>query len=183
MTAPSLARNVRLRQWRDSDREPFAILNADPEVTRFFARPLTPGESFALLEKSRAAIAARGWGHWAVEVDGKFAGLAGLAEETFAAAFTPCVEIGWRLLPEYWGQGVAYAAARQAEAYAFRELKVPELFTYTAALNLRSQRLVQRLAFVRDLSGDFMHPRMPVGHPFRPHVLYRKTIDIYGQVS
>jgi RimJ/RimL family protein N-acetyltransferase len=171
---------VVLRQWRESDRLPFAEMNADPKVMRFFPRPLTAEESAAAQDKYFAAITERGWNHWAVEVEGKFAGLTGLAEATFPAPFTPCIEIGWRFRPEYWGRGIAYAAARQAEAYAFRELRLPELFTFTAVLNLPSQRLMERLGFRRDLKGDFLHPRVPEGHPIRPHVLYRKRAEEYS---
>ncbi len=30
-----------LRRWHESDRPPFAALNADPEVMRYFLKPLT----------------------------------------------------------------------------------------------------------------------------------------------
>src|SRR5439155_19852428 len=50
-----------LRQWREADLEPFAELNADPEVMRYFPAPLTRAESDAHAERSRARIAERGW--------------------------------------------------------------------------------------------------------------------------
>jgi RimJ/RimL family protein N-acetyltransferase len=166
--------SVKLRQWRDSDLAPLSEMNADPEVMRFFPAPLRRDESKAFLLRQRAAIDREGWGLWAVDVNGAFAGLTGLSTPSFSAHFTPCVEIGWRLRREFWGRGVAYAAARQAEAAAFRELDLAELLSWTATVNLRSIKLMERLGFTRDPREDFLHPKIPANHPLQAHVLYRK---------
>lgn len=166
---------IQLRQWRDSDQEPFAAMNADPEVMRYFARTLTAEESRQAMLRFRQGIEERGWGLWAVEVDGQFAGFTGLAEPKFSAHFTPCVEIGWRLRREYWGQGIAFAAAQQAADYAFSTLRLDELVSFTTESNARSRRLMERLGFTHDLHGDFFHPLLEDNHPLRHHVLYRKT--------
>ena len=167
-------RRVVLRQWQESDLEPFAAMNADPEVMHYFPKPLTREESAASMDRSRARIEERGWGWWALEVDGVFAGFTGLAEPKFKAHFTPCVEIGWRLRREYWGQGIAFEAAQQAIKYAFSELKLSELVSFTAAVNLRSRRLMERLGFSHDPCDDFDHPEIAEGHWLRGHVLYKK---------
>ena len=85
----------------------------------------------------------------------------------------PCTEIGWRLRPEFWGRRLAYRAALQALQFGFQTLKLREIVSFTAAINLRSRKLMERLNFQRDLAGDFEHPSILVGHPIRPHVLYR----------
>ena len=123
----------------------------------------------------RNGIDQRGWGLWAVEVDGVFAGFTGLAEPSLKAHFTPCVEIGWRLRREFWGRGIAYSAARAAERFAFQKLKLPELVSFTAAINVRSRRLMERLGFSRKESDDFAHPAITEDSDLRPHVLYRKS--------
>ncbi len=169
-----MGERVILRQWVDADLGPFAEMNADPEVMRFLLKPLSLEESRALFERLRGMIDRRGWGLWAVEVDGALAGATGLWEPTFKAHFTPCVEIGWRLRREYWGRGIAHAAALQAEAYAFGALRLDELVSLTAEVNARSRRLMERLGFSRDPGDDFMHPMIGEGHPLRRHVLYRK---------
>lgn len=110
--------SVELRQWEDSDLEPFAAMNADPEVMTYFIAPLTEEESSKALNILRRLIDEQGWGLWAVEVDGEFAGFTGLARPSFSAHFTPCVEIGWRFQRKFWGRSIAFAAARKAEAYA-----------------------------------------------------------------
>ena len=164
---------VLLRQWLDSDLVPYAAMNADPEVMRFFPASLTAEESAESMERLRRAIAKRGWGLWVVEVDGDFAGFTGLNEPTFAAPFMPCTEIGWRLRREFWGRGIAIRAAREALAFGFHHLHLAEIVSFTAATNVRSWRLMERLGFRRDVDGDFDHPALPEGHPLRRHVLYR----------
>lgn len=165
---------VRLRQWRDSDLGGYAEMNADPEVMRHFPRPLTFSESKRFLERSRALIEERGWGFWAVDVEGAFAGFVGLARPSFTAHFTPAVEIAWRLRREYWGRGIAFRASRMAEDYAFSALKLPQLVSFTAVGNLKSRSLMERLGFQRKEDEDFMHPRVPLDSPILRHVLYRK---------
>jgi ribosomal-protein-alanine N-acetyltransferase len=166
---------LRLRAWRASDREPFARMNADPRVMEHFPAPLAAAESDALLERIRAHFAARGFGLWAVEVPGgpDFIGFVGLSVPDFEAAFTPCVEVGWRLAAEHWGRGYATEAARAALAFGFGSLGLPEVVSFTVAANERSRRVMERLGMRRDPAEDFDHPSLPAGHPLCRHVLYR----------
>jgi len=163
-----------LRQWRDDDLEPFARLNADPEVMEHFPRPLGREESDAFARRSSEHIAAHGWGLWAVEVGatGAFAGYVGLAVPRFEAHFTPAVEIGWRLARGAWGHGYATEAARAALRYAFGPLALDEVVSFTTLGNERSRRVMERLGMTHDPADDFDHPL--VDDPrIRPHVLYR----------
>jgi RimJ/RimL family protein N-acetyltransferase len=164
-----------LRQWRDEDLEPFAALNADPETMRFFPQPPSREQSDALAEQSRRRIEQEGWGLWAVEVVGgaSFIGFVGLARPSFEAHFTPAVEVGWRLAREHWGHGYATEAGRAAVAFGFEELGLGEIVSFTSVLNEPSWRVMERLGMSHDPDDDFEHPRVPIGHPLRPHVLYR----------
>jgi RimJ/RimL family protein N-acetyltransferase len=161
-----------LRQWRDSDLEPFAAMNADTEVMRYFPVTMNRTESEAAMDRYRRAIDERGWGLWAVEVEGVFAGLTGLNIPSFTAHFTPCTEVGWRFRREFWGCGLAFKAASEALVFGFGSLKLPEIVSFTAEINLRSRKLMEKLGFKQD--GDFEHPSLPDGHVLRKHVLYRK---------
>ena len=165
---------VSLRQWRDADLEPYAAMNADPDVMRYFPALLSREQSAASLCRQRSLIEQRGWGLWALDVDGTFAGFIGLAIPGFEAPFMPCVEVGWRLRREFWGRGLAYRGALQALDYGFNILKLPEIVSFTAAVNAPSRRLMERLSFVHDETSDFDHPSIPEGHELRHHVLYRK---------
>jgi RimJ/RimL family protein N-acetyltransferase len=167
-------RPVVLRPWKDADLESYVEMNADPEVMRHFPAVQTRAQAAESMDRLRRSLDAQGWGVWAVEVDGVFAGMTGLMVPNFDAPFIPCTEILWRLRRRFWGQGVAFAAAQQALAYGFTTLKLSEIVAFTAVVNLKSIRLMERLEFTRDLRGDFNHPRVPQGHPLCRHVLYRK---------
>jgi RimJ/RimL family protein N-acetyltransferase len=164
-----------LRQWRDEDLEPFAELNADPETMRYFPSPPSREESDALANRARRQLEREGWGLWAVEVvdAANFIGFVGLARPSFEEHFTPAVEVGWRLAREYWGHGYATEAGRAALAYGFDDLGLEEIVSFTSRLNAPSWRVMERLGMSHDPSDDFDHPRVPEGHPLRPHVLYR----------
>lgn len=168
-----------LRAWRASDREPFAALNADPVVMEHFPAPLSRVESDAMVDRILDRWARRRPSLWAVEVSGvaPFIGFVGLLEAEFDAAFTPCVEIGWRLSARHWGQGYATEAARAALAHGFTTLALDQIVSFTAPANQRSRRVMERLGMRRDPREDFDHPNVAVGHALRRHVLYRITAE------
>jgi RimJ/RimL family protein N-acetyltransferase len=164
-----------LRQWRESDREPFAAMNADPAVMEHFPSTMTPEQSNDFVDRISPAIDERGWGLWALEVreTGRFIGFTGLSVPSFEAHFTPAVEIGWRLTKEAWGNGYATEAARAALTYGFGSAGLDEIVSFTTTTNLPSQRVMQRIGMTHDEADDFDHPRIDPGHRLRRHVLYR----------
>jgi RimJ/RimL family protein N-acetyltransferase len=163
-----------LRQWREDDLAPFAAMNADPEVMRYFSRRLTREESDRLASYIWGMLDAEGWGLWAVEVRGgaPFVGFVGLNPPEFDAHFTPTTEVGWRLERSAWGHGYATEAATAALTFAFEELRLAEVVSFTTVGNERSRRVMERLGMGRDPGDDFDHPSVPDG-PLRRHVLYR----------
>ncbi len=164
-----------LRRWHEADREPFAALNADPEVTQYFRAPLTREASDAMVDRCVAAMSEQGWGLWALEVraSGRFIGFVGLAVPRFEAPFTPCVEIGWRLARAAWSHGYAAEAARAALDAAYGPLALDEVVSFTTQGNTRSRRVMERLGMRRDPVDDFDHPQLPAGDRLSRHVLYR----------
>jgi RimJ/RimL family protein N-acetyltransferase len=159
-----------LRRWRDEDREPFAALNADPEVMRYFPATMSRQESDAMVDWASGLLEERGWGLWAVEVRGvaPFVGFVGLNEPSFMPGN---VEIGWRLAREHWGNGYATEAAREALRVGFEEVGLDEIVSFTATPNVPSQRVMQRIGMTHDPARDFDHPNVPDG-PLRRHVFY-----------
>ena len=166
-----------LRRWREEDREPFAALNADPLVMEFFPEPLDRALSDELIDRIEADFVRLGFGLWAVEVAGvaPFIGFVGLSEPTFTSHFTPAVEVGWRLDRAFWGHGYATEAADASVAFGFGVLELEEIVSFTVPENRRSRRVMERLGMTNDAADDFDHPRVPVGHRCRRHVLYRLT--------
>jgi ribosomal-protein-alanine N-acetyltransferase len=172
---------VLLRRWRDADAAPFAALNADAEVMRHFPSVLSREQSDAMIARARAGIEARGWGSWALEIDGECAGFVGLTSPAFSAHFTPCIEIGWRLARKFWGRGFATEAALLALQYGFETRALEEIVSFTATTNTRSMRVMERLGMSRDAADDFDHPNLPADHPLRPHVLYRLSHAVWSE--
>jgi RimJ/RimL family protein N-acetyltransferase len=166
---------LRLRRWHDRDRAPLSAMHADPRVMAHLHGTLSPAQSDALYDRFQVHFAERGFGFWAVEIPGvtDFAGFLGVAVPRFTAHFTPCVEIGWRLAAEHWGQGYATEGARAALDFAFTELSLAEVVAFTVPDNRRSRRVMEKLGMTHDPADDFEHPFLPIGDPLRPHVLYR----------
>lgn len=170
-----LTARLRLRQWRDDDLDGYAALNADPRVREFFVSTLTREEGAHFIELMRDHWKQHGFGMWAVEVVGgaPFIGFIGLGIPPLDAHFTPCVEIGWRLAFDDWGNGYATEGARAALDFAFNTLKLQEVVAMTAVGNVRSRRVMEKIGMQHNPADDFEHPKIPEGHLLRPHVLYR----------
>lgn len=163
-----------LRQWRPGDLEAFAQLNADPEVMRYFPAPLSREASDDMADRCKALIAQRGWGFWAAEelATGEFVGFIGLHTPAAELPFSPCVEVGWRLLRSRWGMGLATEGATASLNFAFQTLNLAEVVSFTSIHNLKSAAVMQRLGMKRD-ERTFAHPSLPHDHWLSEHCLYR----------
>jgi RimJ/RimL family protein N-acetyltransferase len=115
MAPDLLTSRLRLRKWCEEDLTPFAAINADPRVMEFFPKTLTRIESDAFAERICKQLNQHAFGLWAVEIvqQSQFIGFVGLADPPSRSTLPPCVEIGWRLDQEYWGQGYALEAAQR----------------------------------------------------------------------
>jgi ribosomal-protein-alanine N-acetyltransferase len=157
-----------LRRWRASDREPFAVLNADPVVMEHFPATLSHVESDAFVDRIEAHFDRHGYGLWALEAAGAFLGYTGVAWAE-GLPFSPCLEVGWRLATPAWGHGYATEAARAALEVGLEQ--VDSVVSFTAVVNERSWRVMERLGMRRE--SEFDHPRVPDGSPLKRHYLYR----------
>jgi len=164
-----------LRAWRGSDVEEWVALAADARVMEFMPSTVERADAERSAQRLREGLERDGFGWWVLEVkDGpSFAGVVALQNVPFEAPFTPAFEVGWRLRYDQWGHGYATEAARAALEFAFDELELAEVVALTAAINLRSRAVMDRLGMTRDPLDDFEHPRLAPGHRLRPHVLYR----------
>ena len=180
MTAVITLRTDRLllRPWRESDRVPFADMNADPRVMEYFPSVTARKDSDAAVDRIVARMEQHGFGLWAVEVPGvaEFIGFIGLGPADTVLG-RPAVEIGWRLAAEHWGHGYATEGARASLAHAFDGLGLDEVVSFTTTANERSRHVMAKLGMVRRPEDDFDHPGVPASWPGRRHVLYRITRD------
>jgi RimJ/RimL family protein N-acetyltransferase len=164
-----------LREWRDEDLAAFARLCENPVVMEYLLPMKDRAAMDAIAQRIRDHFAENGFGYWAVELPGtsSFIGMVGLVPVTYAAHFTPAVEIGWRIDPAHWGQGYATEAAALALDDGFDRLKLQEIVALTVPTNSRSRRVMERLGMTRSEADDFDHPLVPDGHSLKGHVLYR----------
>lgn len=179
--APALLASprIQLRPWKDADREPFAAMVADPEVMRHFPATLTREESDAWVGRAMQKINERGWGFWAIDylADGAsaptFAGFTGLNIPDPELPFGPCVEVGWRLAPPFWGLGLATEAARLALRAGFESVGLEEIVAVTTLRNTRSQAVMRRLGMQESVADEFDHYAFTADSPERRCCVYR----------
>lgn len=169
-----------IRPWEDRDLEAFAVMNADPDVMRYFPSPLSRQESDALVKRAREKTQTDGFCFSPVvlkETD-QFLGFVGLSRPSYPKPlpFDPCVEIGWRLARFAWGFGYASEAARAWLGFGYETLGLSEIVSFTAVDNGPSQRVMQRLGMGRNTADDFLHPMLAPDHALAPHVLYRLSL-------
>lgn len=166
-----------LRPWRPEDFVPFAKMNADPRVREYFPSVLTREESDEFAQCFSDQIEKDGWGFWAVSVPSvaEFIGFIGLktVPEGLLPHLTSAVEIGWRLVYEYWGKGYATEGAEAALKYGFQELHLNEIVAFTAVDNNKSRRVMEKIGMTYESKDDFNHPKVPEGHKVSRQVLYR----------
>ena len=164
-----------LRRWRDSDREPFFLVNSDPRVMQFYPKLFSRKESDEVMDRYENSFKENGFGRFAVErcSDRVFLGMVGILMATHPTRREAFIDIGWRLSPDYWGHGFATESAREVVRHAFEDLNLDGIVALAAEANIRSVRVMQKLNMMHDRADDFDEPKFPIGHPARRHVLYR----------
>ena len=164
-----------LRNWKQNDIEPFAILNSDPRVCQFLPNVLSQEETLTSVMKIQSHFKKHAFGLFAVELISTktFIGFVGLKYFSFDSHFTPSVELAWRLSWENWGQGLATEAAQKVTQYGFETLGLPEILAITAKNNQGSRRVMEKLGMFTNEDENFLHPQLEYSHPLAEHVLYR----------
>jgi len=171
-----------LRNWQEEEREIFYRLNSDQQVMAFFPSPRSRQESDRLFDSNCDNLGKAGFGFYALEEKSShtIVGAVLLLQTDLEPYITKStVEIGWRLLPEYWGRGYATEAARTLITYGFNRLKLAEIVSFAVWNNTRSIAVMRRLGMVEDKQGGFDHPDVPDRTPhLKRHVLFRfiKTV-------
>jgi RimJ/RimL family protein N-acetyltransferase len=162
-----------LRQWKDDDISPFAAMNEDAAVMRYFPSTLNYDETIAMVDRIRAHFDKHGFGLFAIDDLSiqTFIGYTGFMVPSFSSYFTPCIEIGWRLQRSSWNKGYATEAAKACLHYGFETLNFDTIFSFTSLLNERSIKVMERIGMKKQ--GEFDHPNIASSHPLCHHVLYK----------
>lgn len=127
-----------------------------PEVFRGFSTPevtIYYGLSYATLDACREQMAwyeqiiKENTGHWLAlqsVADGRFMGAIGYHDYKDS-----CAELGYWLLPEYWGQGLMQEAAEYFLQQTFSNTGINRLYAEVEVPNMASHRLLERCGFIR----------------------------------
>ena len=147
---------------------------------RYFPGLMERQASDAFVDRLQDVHQSLGYTLWVVEVIGSergttpFAGITGLMPPTFDPPFEYCqpvAEVGWRLLPQWWGLGLATEGARASIAHGFDVVGLPEILSFTVVTNARSRAVMERIGM--HLAGEFDHPRAEPDAHWKRHALYR----------
>lgn len=141
-----LTPRLRLEPFDDHHFDGLYALNRLPEVMRYITgRPDTEEDTRAAIARVKARWAEWGYSWWAFieRSTGELVG-AGAVQHLNRDASQP-LELGWRLRPDRWGQGLASEAAGHMAAFAFGTLQPPELLAVCDPENTASARVMQRL--------------------------------------
>ena len=166
---------LKLRNWQAEDLPRWIEMNSDPVTLKYFVRTDTKEESELSFERFKNNLELHEFGLWAVEEKetGNFMGFIGLSEKFIErVSFTPCIEIGWRLDKEFWGRGYATEGALEVLRFAQEELKIDQIYSYTARINTPSINVMKKIGLIERPELDFDHPKIDAGLPIRNHVVF-----------
>ncbi len=139
-------------------------MHRDPRVTATLGGVRSDEETQAWLQRNLEHWEQYGFGLWMFHdlTEGQFVGRAGLRHVEVEGQDE--VELGYALLAEYWGQGLATEMARACLQIGFEQLGLVDVVAFTLTTNLASQRVMQKAGFTFERA---------IRHVGLPHVLYR----------
>lgn len=148
------------RTWSMDDLPELAMINADPEVMKYFPKTATEAETVAQIERFNKSFVNRDYTYFAAEVleSNEFIGFIGLLFQDYKSPFTPATDIGWRLKKSAWGQGYATEGAKRCLNYAFEDLKLDKVISVCTLKNVNSENVMKKIGMTR--AGEFDHPKM-----------------------
>ncbi len=147
-----------LRRWLPGDQAELAVIDRDPEVTRYLNPPVTPVARFS--ERCMEHWEKHGFGFFAVELrvepaPGRFIGFVGIGYPAFLPELARRPELGWRLARDSWGRGLATEAAGAVCEDAFERLDLDELISIIHPDNVASRRVATKVGMT--IEGTVHH--------------------------
>ncbi|GAA4526737.1 GNAT family N-acetyltransferase [Amycolatopsis samaneae] len=152
MSVPELVTaRLRLRALTEADTAAAARVFADPEMSRFLVHDFTdPRQLRAMMDRRLSYDGPAGQGHWAIDRDGEFVGLAHLSPSRRLPGGV--TSIGYYLAREHGGQGLATEAARALLDHGFGTLGLPAVWALAREDHAASRKVLRRLGFL-DVGG------------------------------
>lgn len=174
---PYLFRSARLgfRRWQETDLDAFTAINTDPEVMRFFEKPLQREETQAMMTRMELLFEEREFCYFAVDdlASQTLIGTIGLGWKTFEEDFTPTVDIGWRIGKIWWNQGLCTEGAKACLDYA-KQHQITQLVSYASVGNQASIQVMKKIGM--QYTKDFDHPELYAYPDIQRCSLYQVTL-------
>ncbi len=163
-----------LRNWIDSDLDPFIAMSRDKEVMYYFSKLLSEQESEDFIYRMQDHFKNPGFCYFAVDLleTNEFLGFTGILHQTFESEYTPCVDIGWRLKKAAWGKGYATEAAKACLEEAFTKFNINEIYSFAPEKNINSEAVMKKIGM--NFIDTFQHPMIINDPRFRECVVYSK---------
>jgi ribosomal-protein-alanine N-acetyltransferase len=137
-------RRLTLRQFTAQDLDALAALMSDAQFMRFSLGPFSREQTAAFLERMLAGYHDNVPSQFAVigRAENKLIGYCGFFRQTVDDAEE--IEIGYRLDPKYWGQGLATEAARAVRDHGFNDLGLEHIISLIHPENVASRRVAEK---------------------------------------
>lgn len=160
------------RNWIASDKSKMATINSDPKVMEYFPSIPNFKQTEGFIKRMQNQFSDNGFCYFAVDklANNEFIGFIGISEQTFESAFTPCVDIGWRLSQAEWGKGYATEGARRCLDFAFNTIGLKKITAICPVINDKSERVMEKLEMSKKL--NFNHPLLKDYKHLEKCVLY-----------
>ncbi|MDB2427360.1 GNAT family N-acetyltransferase [Flavobacteriaceae bacterium] len=146
-------KNLILRDFRDTDVTSIFQLDSNREVHEYLGKkPIkTIKEAEEIVSFFHQQYKERGIGRFATieKSSGKFIGWVGLklnlGEKEMLNGYTNFIDIGYRLLPSFWGKGYATEASLASIKYGFKNLKYNIIYGAADIENIASNKVLQKI--------------------------------------
>ncbi|MCG9970617.1 GNAT family N-acetyltransferase [Christiangramia crocea] len=144
------------RNWQETDLDKLYKINSDKRVMEFFPSIVSREDTKHFISRMKEMLTAHGFCYFAVEKlnTGEFVGFTGLAEQNYESVVTPCIDIGWRLDAEYWGQGFATEGAKACLDYGFKDLDIEKIRSIAPVINKRSIQVMKKIGMEKHTDFD-----------------------------
>jgi [ribosomal protein S5]-alanine N-acetyltransferase len=145
-----------LRQFTEADAGLLLQLNSNPEVLKYLHEPLLKTEEQALqvLQNIILPQYKNNLGRWAIHLKStnEFIGWCGLKY----LVDTDEIDLGYRLMQQFWGNGYAFEAAKHTMDYGFNQLHLKTIVGRAHVENTGSLKILQKLGmqFIKEEIED-----------------------------
>jgi len=165
------------RVWNLSDIDKMHEINSDEKVMEFFPNIPTKEQSSEFIHRMIRQFKNKGFCYFAVDIieNNDLIGFIGLSEQTYEAAFTPCVDIGWRIKRSEWNKGFATEGAKKCLEYALINLKLENVYSITPKINTKSEHIMMKIGMKKIC--EFEHSLLADNDRLKNCVLY-KTVTL-----